>query len=66
MHHVVIAMSMDRGLGRVHGNAKRLSFRKGKYISELEIQRKKYHTYRNGHREDGRQSHEMCVGREAS
>jgi hypothetical protein len=29
MHHVVIAMSMDRGLGRVHGNAKRLSFRKG-------------------------------------
>jgi hypothetical protein len=62
MHHVVMALSMDRGLGSAHGNGKRLSFRKGKCVSELEIQRKNHHTYRNGQREDGKQSHEMCVG----
>jgi hypothetical protein len=54
MHHVVMAMSMDRGLGRAHGNAKKVELQAGKYISELEIQQKRYHTYRNGHREDGR------------
>jgi hypothetical protein len=48
MHHVVMALSMDRGLGSAHGNGKRLSFRKGKCVSELEIQRKNHHTYRNG------------------
>jgi hypothetical protein len=48
MHHVVMALSMDRGLGSAHGNGKGLSFRKGKYVSELEIQRKNHHTYRNG------------------
>jgi hypothetical protein len=33
---------------------KKVELREGKCILEPEIQRKKYHTYRNDHREDGR------------
>jgi hypothetical protein len=56
MHHVVMAMSMDRG-GRSRKSTwkcKKVELREGKCILEPEIQRKKYHTYRNDHREDGR------------
>jgi len=37
MHHVVMAMSTDRGLGSAHGNAKRLSFRKGNIFQNLKF-----------------------------